>query len=118
MPLTGASGRGLSAAEREVVTAVLEAEAHVQTSEYDGMSPAALHALVSEHDVKLHRFSSPLLRKFGEASSEVVSGIGASDPTTRKVWDSYRSFRKRVVKWSQVGLQGYMNARSLRFKYG
>ena len=109
---------GLSAAEREAVTAVLQAEAHLQTVEYDGMSPAALRELVSEHDVELHRFSNPLLRKLGELSSDVVGGIGASDPAARKVWDSYRSFRKMVVKWSRIGQQGYMNARSLRFRYG
>ena len=108
----------LSAADREIVTAVLQAEAHLQTTEYDGASPAALDALVSEHDVKLHKFSNRLLGKLGEISSDVVSGVGASDPTTRKVWDSYRSFRKLVVRWSKVGLQGYMNARSLPFKYG
>ena len=51
-------------------------------------------------------------------SSDVVSAISATDSTTQKVWDIYRSFRKVVIPWSRVGLQGYMNARSLRSGYG
>ena len=108
----------LSAEHREIIGAVLEAEVFTQTAEYDGWSPVSLDTLVSEHDVKLHRFPDPLLIKLGKLSSEVVSGIGATDPTTQKVWDSYRSFRKMIIGWSRVGLQGYMNARSLPFRYG
>ena len=108
----------LSASERETVSAVLQAEVHIQTCEYDGASPTSLRTLVTEHDVKLHRFSDHLLSKLGEISSDVVGGVGAADPTTQRVWDSYRSFRKLVIGWSRIGLQGYMNARSLPFKYG
>lgn len=108
----------LSAEDREIVSAILEAEVFIQTAAFDGWSPISLDTLVSEHDVKLHRFSDRLLRDLGTISSEVVSGIGAADPSSQKVWDSYRSFRKMVIGWSRISLQGYMNARSLRFKYG
>ena len=108
----------LSAEHREIITAILQAEALIQTAEHDGRSPTSLATLVSEHDVKLHKLPDRLLIRLGKISSEVVSGVGATDATTQKVWDSYRSFRKTAIKWSGVGLQGYMNARSLRFKYG
>ena len=109
---------GLSAEHRETIRAILEAEVFIQTSEYDGWNPISLDTLVSEHKVKLHKLPDRLLITLGKVWSEVVSGIGAADPTTQKVWDSYRSFRKMVIGWSKVGLQGYMNARALRFKYG
>lgn len=108
----------LSAEDRETIRAVLEAEVFVQSAEYDGRSPISLEMLVSEHEVKLHRFSDHLLIALGKASSEVVSALGESDPTTQAVWESYRSFRKQVIGWSRIGAQGYMNARVLRFKYG
>ena len=108
----------LSAEDRETISAILEAEVFTQTAAFDGWSPISLDTLVSEHDVKLHRFSDRLLRDLGTISSEVVSGIGAADATSQMVWDSYRSFRKMVIGWSRISLQGYMNARSLRFKYG
>ena len=108
----------LSAEHREIISAILQAEVFIQTAEYDGWSPISLDILVSEHDVKLHKFPDPLLIEFGKVASDVVSAVGATDATTQRVWDSYRSFRKMVIGWSRVGLQGYMNARSLRFKYG
>ena len=108
----------LPAMHRETISAILQAEVFIQTAEYDGRCPVSLDTLVSEYDVKLHKFPDRLLIEYGKISSDVVSAIGAADPTTQKVWDSYRSFRKVVIPWSRVGLQGYMNARSLRFKYG
>ena len=108
----------LSAEDQEIISAILEAEVFIQTAAFDGWSPISLDTLVSEHDVKLHKFPDRLLIEFGKIASDVVSAIGATDSTTQKVWDSYRSFRKVVIPWSRVGLQGYMNARSLRFKYG
>jgi len=109
---------GLPAMHRETISAVLQAEAFLQTVEYDGRCPISLDTLVSEHDVKLRKFPDSLLIEFGKISAEVVDAIGSTDSTTQKVWDSYRSFRKLIVPWSRVGLQGYMNARLLRFKYG
>ena len=47
-----------------------------------------------------------------------TAAVSATDSTTQKVRDSYRSFRKVIIPWSRVGLPGCMNARSLRFKYG
>ena len=108
----------LSAADRDAISAVLQAEVFLQSVEYDGRSPEALNDLVSEHRVKLHKFPDRMLIALGKVSSSVVSAIGATDATTQGVWDSYRTFRKKVIGWSRVGVQGYMNARSLRFKYG
>ena len=108
----------LDAADREVISAVLQAEVFLQSTEYDARSPESLESLVKEHDVTLNKFPDRMLIELGKASSNVVAAIGASDPTTQRVWDSYRSFRKQVIGWSRISLQGYMNARSLRFKYG
>ena len=108
----------LSAEDREIVRAVLEAEVFVQSVEYDGRSPGALDTLVKEYDVKVHKFSDRLLTQIGKMSAEVVDQVGTGDPATQEVWDSFRAFRKTAIGWSRVGLQGYMNARSLPFKYG
>ena len=108
----------LSAEDREIISAILQAEVFMQTAEYDGRSPTSLDALVSKHGVQLHKFPDSLLIELGKISSDVVSQVGATDPTTQKVWDSYRAFRKTAIGWSKISLQGYMNARSLPFAYG
>ena len=108
----------LSAEDREIISAILEAEVYIQSAEYDGRSPTSLDVLVSKHGVQLHKFPDDLLIELGKVSSDVVSQVGATDPTTQKVWDSYREFRKTAIGWSKISLQGYMNARSLPFAYG
>ena len=108
----------LSAEDREIITAILQAEVFVQSAEYDGRSPESLDTLVSKHGVQLHKFPDSLLIELGKISSDVVSEVGATDPTTQAVWDSYRKFRRTAINWSKISLQGYMNARSLPFAYG
>jgi TRAP-type mannitol/chloroaromatic compound transport system substrate-binding protein len=109
---------GLSAEDREIITAILEAEVFIQSAEYDGRSPTSLDTLVSKHGVMLHKFPDSLLVELGKVSSDVVGQVGATDANTQKVWDSYRAFRKTAIGWSKISLQGYMNARALPFAYG
>lgn len=108
----------LSAEDREIITAIFQAEVFIQSAEYDGRSPESLDTLVSKHGVQLHKFPDSLLIELGKISSDVVSEVGATDPTTQAVWESYRKFRRTAINWSKISLQGYMNARSLPFAYG
>jgi len=108
----------LSKTDRIVIQSVIEAECFVQTAEYDGASPPALDKLVNQHGVLLHKFPDDLLTELGKVSGDIVSKVGNTDGTTRKVWDSYRKFRKTAIQWSKIGTQGYLNARSLPFQYG
>lgn len=108
----------LSKEDQTIIESILQAEVFLQTAEYDGASPGALDKLVNEHGVQLHKFPDSLLTELGKVSGEVVDEVGNTDATTKKVWDSYRTFRKTAISWSKIGLQGYMNARSLPFQYG
>jgi len=109
---------GLSNEDQVIIESILQAEVFLQTAEYDGASPPALEKLVNEHGVQLHKFPDELLIELGRISGEVVDQVGNTDATTKKVWDSYRTFRKTAIGWSKIGLQGYMNARALPFQYG
>jgi len=68
--------------------------------------------------VQLVKFPDDLLTELGKISGEVVDQVGNTDAMTKKVWDSYRSFRKIALGWTKTGTQGYLNARSLPFTYG
>ncbi len=108
----------LASWERAVIEHVFQAEAHLQAPEYDAASSASLDKLINEHGVKLRRFNDDLLNHLGRVSGEVVAEIGATDANTKKVWESYRNFRKTAIGWSKIGIQAYLNARTLPFKYG
>jgi len=58
------------------------------------------------------------LKEIGRVSGEVVAEVGATDPLTQKIYDSYMDFRAKSVGWAEISDQGYYNARSLPFQYG
>jgi len=109
---------GLSKEDQTIIEAVLQAECFVQTIEYDGASPGSLDKLVTVHGVQLVRFPNELLVELGKISGDVVDQVGNTDATTKKVWESYRSFRKTAISWTKISLQEYVNARALPFAYG
>ncbi len=91
--------------------ALNRARGHVRNME-------ALPTLLEEHGVQLRKFDDDILRAFGKASGEVVAEAGASDPFTRRVYDSYMKFREASRKWSNISVRAYLNARELDFPYG
>ena len=59
-----------------------------------------------------------MLISIGEIAGQVVSDIGQTDAMTKKVYESFITYRKQAIAWAKIGEQGYMNARILPFKYG
>ncbi len=77
-----------------------------------------LPILLKEHGVELRKFDDEILRTFGKVSGEVVAEVGASDPLTKRVYDSYMKFRTASRRWTDISQRAYLNARELNFPYG
>jgi len=82
-------------------------------AEYTSRNNAALHTLVTEHKVDLRRFPDEVLKKLRELSDEVVAEVAAKDPMSKKVYDSFKSFRDQAIAWHDVSERAYLNARAL-----
>jgi TRAP-type mannitol/chloroaromatic compound transport system substrate-binding protein len=104
--------------QKAMLQAVIQAEAWRENSEYTTNNSAALKTLVDKHGVQLRRFPDELLNQIGAVAGEVVAEIGNSDPLTKKVYDSFLSFRELAIAWTKISEQTYLVARSLPFKYG
>ncbi len=109
---------GLTPSEQLAVQMTIQAEAHIQGVEYDARSPESLDVLLNKHGVQMRKYDDELLKQMGKISGEVVGEIGNSDAMTRRVYEDYLKFRRTALGWSKIGIQAYMNARSLPFKYG
>ncbi len=44
--------------------------------------------------------------------------MGASDPFTRRVYQSFIKFREASRRWVDISERAYLNARALEFPYG
>jgi TRAP-type mannitol/chloroaromatic compound transport system substrate-binding protein len=109
---------GLSKSHQQLIESACQAENDMVLAEFNAKNGAALKTLVTEHGVKLRRFSNEILNAIGHVSGEVVAEVGASDPLAAKVYESFIKSRTESIAWSKLGDQGYWNARLLPFKYG
>jgi len=108
---------GLSNEHKAIVDSAIQAEAIHEWSEFAYKSSDALDVLLNKHKVQLRKFSDEMLTAIGKAAGEVVAEVGNKDPFTKKVYESFMQARKKAIRWSAIGEQAYMNARSLKFKY-
>jgi len=107
----------LSKEEQLLVSTVIDAEAHNQFAEFNARNLGSLNVLLTKHGVKLHKYPEEMLIEIGKVAGQVVSDVGNTNAFTKRVYDSYITYRKQAITWAKIGEQGYMNARSLPFKY-
>ncbi len=81
-------------------------------AEYTARNNQALKSLVEEHRVDLRKFPNEVLAKLKAISDEVVAEAAAKDPLSRKVYESFVSFRDQAKAWHDISERAYMNARS------
>ncbi len=74
-----------------------------------------LGVLLDQHGVKLRRFDDEILRSFGKLSAEVVAELGASDPFTQCVYESFVTFRRASQRWLNISNRAYLNLGALAF---
>lgn len=80
-------------------------------AEYTARNQIALETLVNEHGVQVHAFPDDVMQKLKTITNEVLDELAASDPFVKKVYDSYSSYRARVVKSSALAEQAYLSQR-------
>lgn len=108
----------LSAEEKSLITTATAAQYSHYNATTRFNAAQGLDVLLDEHGVQLHRFDDKILRTFGVLSGEVLAEIGASDPLTRRVYESYMKFHKAARRWTDISDRAYLNARALDFPYG
>lgn len=108
----------LTPTQQELIRALTAAENDIMTAEFNARNTEALDTLVSKHGVQLRQFSDDIVKAIGEASGQVMAEVAASDDLTKKIYNSFITFRKSAMRWSRYGDLAYLDARLLPFKYG
>ena len=102
----------LTAEQQRIIEIVTTSDAKTQESENNARNIVSLNVLLTEHGVKLHRYTDEMLAQMGKVSEEVVAEIGNSDATTKKVYESYLKYREQAVVWADIGERAFLNARA------
>lgn len=107
---------GLPKDLQEIVAAAMKTATADMLADFTTRNNSALVDLVKKHNVVLKRFSDDVLKKMGELSKEVVEELADRDPMSKKVYDSFNTYRAQSVDWANIGEVGYSLARALTFK--
>jgi TRAP-type mannitol/chloroaromatic compound transport system substrate-binding protein len=104
---------GLTASERALIEAAAAAEVTKSLAEMNAQNVKSLKALRAESRIKIRRFSDRLLKVAGKVSKAVLADVGARDPLTHKVYDSYTAFLAGMIDWGELSETGYRDTRRL-----
>lgn len=81
-------------------------------SEFEHNNALALERLIETTDVKLRRFSDPVLKRMAEISEQVLAEVAASDAFTAEVYESFKTARRRGGRWGEISEQAFAAARA------
>lgn len=94
-----------------IVANACQATGSQMLAEYAARNQKALETLVNEHGVQLRPFPEEVLDAMREASETVLKELVADDDFSRKVYDSYLTYRNQVRQASNLAERAYLNSR-------
>ncbi|WP_420558881.1 TRAP transporter substrate-binding protein [Tepidicaulis sp.] len=97
--------------QKAAVEAACAAENDYTLAEFNYYNAKALQTLVTEHKVKLSRFSPEILAEFRRLSAEVVEEAGNTDALTKRIYESYKASLALSREWTKIADQGFVEAR-------
>jgi TRAP-type mannitol/chloroaromatic compound transport system substrate-binding protein len=103
----------LSAEDRDLISTVAMAEYTYSLAEFNANNAKSLQELMQDKNIEIRKFDDALIQALGKASNEVMAETASKDPLTRKIYESYSSFREQQISWTNVADRAYLNARSL-----
>ncbi len=66
-----------------------------------------LEKMVKEEGVILKQFPPEVIAQLRKYSQEVIEEVIASDPFSKKVYESFSKFQKQQLRWSKISEQAY-----------
>lgn len=81
------------------------------TAEYTTRNQQALDTLVNKHKVQLKKLPDEVLDTLQKLSDEVINEVAAKDKMSQKVFNSFKNYRERVKKWSDISELAYLKSR-------
>jgi len=80
--------------------------------EYTARNNHALKELVGKHKVQLRPYPKDVLLKLRDLSDEVLLEVSKKDEMTKRVYESFISYRDNVKEYHTLTEQAFLNARS------
>ncbi|MDT8879119.1 TRAP transporter substrate-binding protein [Halomonas saccharevitans] len=96
---------------KAVVSEAAMASNLAMSSEFAVRNAEALETLVDEHGVELRTFPEEVLVALHDAARQVLEEQVEKDEASRRVYDSYTAFQRKVRRFTDVGEFAYLKTR-------
>ncbi len=103
---------GLTSDQRSIVAMAAQAENNALFSEFNSRNGEALDELISKHGVEVRRLDRVTFRSLALAARDVVTTVGEENAFSRRVYNSFIEFRRKVSRWTELSDQAYVEARA------
>ena len=98
---------------QEILKAGTEVMNQLLMDELTAKNNEALRVLVEEEGVELRKLPDDVLIELRRISDEVVSELADTDETTRRIYESYKSFQAGVENYHNISEEAFIEARKL-----
>ena len=96
---------------QKVIEISAQASYQDMLADFTARNADSLNILLNKYNIKLRRFPNSFLKKASEISDEVIASLIKRDKASRKVYNSFNTFRKNSIHWNKVGELGFASAR-------
>lgn len=104
--------------QQTAIEVACESEAQRTTAEFNARNHEALQVLLNEHGVQLRRLPDEAIIEYGNLTHQVLTQMADEDPFTKRVYESFLTYRRQAIAWADIGEHDFMNARLLPYNYG
>lgn len=81
-------------------------------SEFEAKNATYLEKIRNETDVQVVRFPPEVINALRSIAGDVLQELTETDPVSKKVYDSYRTFQKKINTWADVTERPYYSSLS------
>ena len=107
----------LSEGHQTIIKAASLEQNNLVLAEFNARNSESILVLRDELGVELRRFSDDVLNTIGQMAGEVVREVGETDELSKRIYESFISFRRQSMAWTRVADHSFWASRLLPFDY-
>jgi len=93
---------------KAVINTAANASNRLTLSAFDAKNTEYYFKLKDEENVEFRQFPTDVLTRLNKLTTEVVNDIIKKDPMSKKAYDSYSKFKKRINSWFEISEKSYI----------
>jgi len=103
---------------QKVMELACQQERRDMTEDYYSYHGLVLQQLIKEDGVQLRQFPDEVLTGIGKAAGEVIAEQVQGDELLSRIYASFMSARRSLLRWGSYGEESFLVGRRLPFRYG